>query len=37
VLLLAGITVIRITWRQLEREPEAVLVEVAQALARTAR
>jgi very-short-patch-repair endonuclease len=33
----AGITVIRITWRQLEREPEAVLVDVAQALARTAR
>jgi very-short-patch-repair endonuclease len=32
-----GITVIRITWRQLEREPEAVLVDVAQALARTAR
>lgn len=33
----AGITVIRVTWRQLEREPEAVLVDVAQALARTAR
>jgi very-short-patch-repair endonuclease len=33
----AGITVIRITWRQLEREPEAVLVDVAQALARTER
>ncbi len=32
-----GITVIRITWRQLERESEAVLVDVAQALARTAR
>jgi hypothetical protein len=33
----AGITVIRVTWRQLEREPSAVLVDVAQALARTAR
>jgi len=33
----AGITVIRVTWRQLQREPEAVLVDVAQALARTAR
>jgi very-short-patch-repair endonuclease len=33
----AGITVIRITWRQLEREPEAILLDVAQALARTAR
>ena len=33
----AGITVIRITWRQLDREPAAVLVDVAQALARTAR
>ncbi|HEY2318732.1 MAG TPA: type IV toxin-antitoxin system AbiEi family antitoxin domain-containing protein [Solirubrobacteraceae bacterium] len=33
----AGITVIRVTWRQLEREPMAVLVDVAQALARTAR
>ncbi|MFZ1995729.1 MAG: DUF559 domain-containing protein, partial [Solirubrobacteraceae bacterium] len=33
----AGILVIRITWRQLEREPEAVIADVAQALARTAR
>lgn len=33
----AGISVIRITWRQLERQPEAVLVDVAQALAPTAR
>jgi very-short-patch-repair endonuclease len=33
----AGITVIRITWHQLERESEAVLVDVAQALARTPR
>src|SRR6185437_6392226 len=33
----AGITVIRVTWGQLEREPAAVLVDVAQALARTPR
>jgi very-short-patch-repair endonuclease len=33
----AGLTVIRISWRQLEREPEAVIADVAQALARTAR
>jgi very-short-patch-repair endonuclease len=33
----AGITVIRITWRQLERDATAVLVDVAQALVRTAR
>ncbi len=33
----AGIAVIRISWRQLDREPAAVLVDVAQALARTAR
>jgi len=33
----ARITVIRITWRQLTREPEAVLVDVATALAPTAR
>ena len=33
----AGITVIRVTWRQLQRESEAVLVDVAQALARAAR
>jgi very-short-patch-repair endonuclease len=33
----AGILVIRITWRQLQREPEAVIADVAQALARTAR
>ena len=37
VLRKAGFTVIRISWRQLEREPEAVLVDVAQALVRTAR
>jgi very-short-patch-repair endonuclease len=33
----AGITVIRITWRQLERESEAVIADVAGALARAAR
>jgi very-short-patch-repair endonuclease len=33
----AGILVIRITWRQLEHEPEAVIVDVAQALVRTPR
>lgn len=33
----AGIAVIRVTWRQLVGAPEAVLVDVAQALARTAR
>ena len=33
----AGITVIRVTWRQLERDATAVLVDVAQALVRTAR
>jgi very-short-patch-repair endonuclease/predicted transcriptional regulator of viral defense system len=32
VLAAAGLRVIRITWRQLEGEPEAVLVRVAQAL-----
>ena len=32
-----GITVIRVSWRQLQHEPEAVLVDVATALARTAR
>jgi hypothetical protein len=29
--------VIRVTWRQLEREPEAVIADVAQALVRNAR
>jgi hypothetical protein len=33
----AGILVIRLPWRQLEREPEAVIADVAQALVRTAR
>ncbi len=33
----AGLLVIRISWRQLEREPEAVIADVAQALAPTAR
>lgn len=33
----AGITVIRFTWRQLDGHPEAVLVDAAQALARSAR
>ncbi len=33
----AGLSVIRISWRQLEREPEAVIADVAQALARSAR
>jgi very-short-patch-repair endonuclease len=33
----AGITVIRVTWRQLERDATAVLVDVAQALVRTPR
>jgi very-short-patch-repair endonuclease len=28
-----GLLVLRITWRQLEREPEAVLVRIARALA----
>ncbi len=37
VLRKAGITVIRVTWRQLERHATAVLADVAQALARTAR
>jgi very-short-patch-repair endonuclease len=32
-----GITVIRITWRRLTREPWAVIADVAQALAPTAR
>jgi very-short-patch-repair endonuclease len=32
-----GITVIRITWRGLTREPWAVIADVAQALALTAR
>lgn len=32
-----GLLVIRITWRQLMREPEAVLVLIAQALAQRAR
>lgn len=31
----AGLRVIRITWRQLTEESEAVLVRLAQALART--
>jgi very-short-patch-repair endonuclease len=30
----AGVRVIRVTWRQLTKEPEAVLVRLAQALAR---
>jgi very-short-patch-repair endonuclease len=33
----AGILVLRVTWRQLEREPEAVIVDVAQALVPTPR
>jgi very-short-patch-repair endonuclease len=37
VLRKAGITVIRVTWRQLERHATAVVADVAQALARTAR
>jgi very-short-patch-repair endonuclease len=32
----AGIRVLRITWRQLVREPEAILVRLALALGRTA-
>jgi len=31
-----GYRVIRVTWRQLEQEPDAVLVRIAQALARSA-
>ena len=37
VLRKAGLTVIRVTWRQLERDAMAVLVDVAQALARAPR
>jgi very-short-patch-repair endonuclease len=33
----AGITIIRVTWRQLQERPAAVIADVAQALARTAR
>jgi very-short-patch-repair endonuclease len=33
VLMAAGLRVLRITWRQLTREPEALLVQLAQALA----
>ncbi len=35
VLAAAGVRVLRVTWRQLMKEPEAVLVRLAQALART--
>jgi very-short-patch-repair endonuclease len=34
-LLAAGFSVQRVTWRQLVREPEAVVARLAQALART--
>jgi very-short-patch-repair endonuclease len=33
----AGVRVVRVTWQQLTREPQAVLASVAQALARGAR
>jgi very-short-patch-repair endonuclease len=35
VLAAAGLRVIRVTWRQMVNEPEALLVRLAQALART--
>lgn len=35
VLAAAGLRVFRVTWRQIVHEPEAVLVRIAQALART--
>jgi hypothetical protein len=34
VLAAAGLRVMRVTWRQLENEPEALLVRLAQALLR---
>jgi very-short-patch-repair endonuclease len=33
-LMAAGLRVMRVTWRQLVREPEAVVARLAQALAR---
>lgn len=35
VLAASGVRIIRVTWPQIVREPEALLVRLAQALART--
>jgi hypothetical protein len=35
VLAATGLRVIRVTWRQMQREPEAMLVRLGQALIRT--
>jgi very-short-patch-repair endonuclease len=36
-LLAAGVRVMRLTWRQIVEEPEALLVRLGQALARSGR
>lgn len=33
----AGLRVLRVTWRQITKEPEAIIARVAQALARSGR